>query len=100
MGSNAETHDKRGPLGSSVVAGAEHAAAESAICHHSGPDAAAPAIPQTGYAVSRIGMRPGKNARVGGYTRGAGGGDGLFGAGNRMGPPTDACLGVGSGSTV
>src|ERR1022692_2833766 len=59
-----------------MVAGAEHAAAEPAICHHSGPDAAAPAIPQAGHAVSRIGMRTGKNAGMGGHTGGAGGGDG------------------------
>src|ERR1017187_7044629 len=69
-----ETHDERGPLGWSVVAGAEHAADQPAICHHSGPDAAAPAIPQDGHAVSQIGMRTGKNAVMGGHTRGAGAG--------------------------
>ena len=84
-----ETHNERGPLGWSVVAGAEHAAGEPAICHHSGPDAAAPAIPQAGHAVSQIGMSTGKNAVMGGHTRGAGCPDGLFGAGNRVGPPTD-----------
>jgi hypothetical protein len=60
-----ETHDERGPLKWSVFAGAELAAAEPAICHHLGPDAAAPAIAQAGNAVSRIGMRTGKKRGFG-----------------------------------